>query len=373
MDKQHRLAHGQRWRYDPQRRRQRLPRQRSSPMEIIPNEIIMEIFTHMDEKNVKAFALTSKRINSIWQEKRRSIFIGMHNTQFHEFTSLFGYPYKRSNLQKAMLDLAESFLIGTAQLDDGRPIRPAGALDSMVQEGPDELALWWTHFRNIRYFRDYRIADDLFHLCYLPDGERFDTSLTVKAIILEYGMSITIDYPAHISGREVEQLLLVFSEQPEAVRTRFLEIVCFLGNKILPRETLTPYAAQLALSDEQGREITEQWLLMRILAWSLHAVLSCSLSGCHDIWCLDNADESEFEGWDEDDFDRWGSGQRELKKDLRSLLNDDESSYTAGRAEYTFVQTAMIFCRQMWTTDPLIQIYRGPEFWNEDWEHEDLI
>lgn len=342
-------------------------------METIPNELIMEIFAHMDEKTVKAFILTSTRINSVWQENRRCILIDMHHTQFREYTSLFGYPYKRSILQKAMLDLAESYLIGTTQLDNGRPVRPVHDPESTAQEGPDEVALWWSHFRNLRYFRDNRIADDLFHLCCLPDGKRFDTSLTVKAIILEYGMSTTIGYLAKLSGREVEQLLSTFGEQPVAVRTRFLEIVCFLGNKILPREHLTPYAAQLALPDEQGGGITEQWLLLRILAWSLHAVLFCSLSGCHDIWCLDNVDESEFEGWDEDDFDRWEAGQVELKEDLLSLLNDDESIYSAGRDEYTFVQIAMILCRQLWIADPLIQTPRGPEFWKESWKDEDLI
>lgn len=157
-------------------------------------------------------------------------------------------------------------------------------------------------------------------------------------------MSTTIGCLAKISGREVEQLLRMFGGQSVAVRARFLEIVCFLGNKILPRESLTPYAAQLALSDEQGG-ITEPCPLLRILTWSLHTVLFCSLSGCHDIWCFDNADESEFEGWCDDDFDRWESGQAELKEDLLSLLHDDESSYAAGRDEYTFVQIAMIFCR----------------------------
>lgn len=337
-------------------------------MNIIPNELIIQIFTHMDEKTAKAFTLTNKRINSVWQENRRCIFIGMHNTQFRDYTSLFGYPYKRSILQKTMLDLAESFLIGTP----GRLVHAIHEPDSTAQEGPDEVALWWSHFRNIQYFRDNRIADDLFHLCYLPGGKRFDTSLTVKAIILDYGMSSTIGHLAKLSGREVDQLLCIFGEQPVAVRARFFEIVCFLGNKILPRESLTPYAAQLALPDEQGG-IKEHWLLLRILAWSLHAVLFCSLSGCHDIWCLDNADESEFEGWDDDEFDRWESGQAELKEDLLSLLNDDESMYAAGRNEYTFVQIAMIFCRQLWIADPLIQTHRGPEFWKESWKDEDLI
>lgn len=341
-------------------------------MKIIPSELIIQILTHMDEKTAKAFTLTSKRINSVWQENRRCILMGMHNTQFRDYTSLFGYPYKRSILQKAMLDLAESFLIGTLQPDTGHLVRPIHELDSTAQEGSDEAALWWRHFRNIRYFRDNRIADDLFHLCYLPGGKRFDTSLTVKAIILDYEMSNTIGYLAKLSRREFEQLVCIFSEQPVTVRARFLEIVRFLGNKILPRETLTPYAAELALPDEQGG-IKEHWLLLRILAWSLHAVLFCSLSGCHDIWCLDNAVESEFEGWDDDDFDRWESGQAELKEDLLSLLNDDESNYAAGRDEYTFVQIAMIFCRQLWIADPLIQTHRGPEFWKESWKDEDLI
>lgn len=369
-----------RWRHDRQRRRQRLllhlrRQQRPSPMEIIPTELIIQIFTHMDEKTAKAFSLTSKRINSVWQENRRCIFIGMHHTQFRDYTGLFGYPWKRSILQKAMLDLAESFLIGTPpppKPDTGRLVGPIDEPDSTAQEGTDEVALWWSHFRNIRYFRDNRIADDLFHLCYLPGGKRFDTSLTVKAIILDYGMSTAIGYLAKLSGREVEQLLRMFGEQSVAVRARFLEIVCFLGNKILPRESLTPYAAQLALPDEQGG-ITEPWLLLRILAWSLHAVLFCSLSGCHDIWCFDNADESEFEGWGDDDFDRWESGQAELKEDLLSLLNDDESSYAAGRDEYTFVQIAMIFCRHLWIADPHTQTRRGPEFWKESWKDEDLI
>lgn len=86
-------------------------------------------------------------------------------------------------------------------------------------------------------------ADDLFHLCYLPGGKRFDTSLTVKAIILDYGMSTTIGCLAKISGREVEQLLRMFGEQSVAVRARFLEIVFFLGNKILPRESLSTASA----------------------------------------------------------------------------------------------------------------------------------
>lgn len=342
-------------------------------MEIIPNELIMEIITHMDEKTVKAFTVTSKRINSVWQKNRRCIFIGMHNAQFQEYTSVFGYPYKRSILQKAMLDLTESYLTGTPQPDNGGLVRRVRDLDSTAQEEPDEVALWWSHFRNIRYFRDNRIADDLFHLCYLPGGKRFDTILTVKAIILDYRMSTTIGYLAKLSGPEVEQLLWTFGEQPVAVRDRFLEIVCFLGNKILPREQLTPYAAQLALPDKLAGGITEQWLLLRILAWSLHAVLFCSLSGCHDIWCLENADESEFEGWDDADFDRWEAGQAELKEDLLSLLNDDESNYAAGGDEYSFVQIAMIFCRQLWNADPLIQTPRGPEFWKESWKEEDLI
>lgn len=342
-------------------------------MEIIPNELIMEIFTHMDEKTVKAFTLTSKRINSVWQENRRCIFIRMHNTQFREYTSLFGYPYKRSILQKAALGLAKSYLISTPQLDNGHPVRPVHDPGSTAQEGPDELALWWSHLKDIRCFRDNRIADDLFHLCYLPGGKRFDTTLTVKAIILDYEISTTIGYLSKLSGREVEQLLWTFGEQPVAVRARFLEIVCFLGNKILPRESLTPYAAQLALPDEQGGGITEQWLLLRIFAWSLHAVLFCSLSGCHDIWCLENADESEFEGWDDDDFGRWEAGQAELKEDLLFLLNDDESIYSAGRDEYTFVRIAMIFCRQLWIADPPYQTPRGPAFWKESWKDEDLI
>lgn len=133
-----------------------------------------------------------------------------------------------------MPDLAESFLISTPQLDNGRLVRPVHDPDSTAEEGPDDVALWWSHFRNIRYFRDNRIADDLFHSCYLPGGKRFDTTLTVKAIILDYGMSTTFGYLAKFSGREVEQLLWTFGEQPVAVCTRFLEIVCFLGNKILP-------------------------------------------------------------------------------------------------------------------------------------------
>lgn len=145
--------------------------------------------------------------------------------------------------------LAESFLISTPQLNNGRLVHPVHDPDSTAEEGPDEVALWWSHFRNIRYFKDNRIADDLFHLCYLPGGKRFDTTLTVKAI-----MSTTFGYLAKRSGREVDELLWTFGEQPVAVCTRFLEIVCFLGNKILPWEPLTPYAAQLALPDEQGGE-----------------------------------------------------------------------------------------------------------------------
>ncbi|MCJ1349398.1 hypothetical protein MMC31_007638 [Peltigera leucophlebia] len=151
-------------------------------------------------------------------------------------------------------------------------------------------------------------------------------------------MSITIGHLAHISGREVEQLLQTFNAQPAVVHSRFLEIVFFLGNEILPRETITSYAALLALSDEQEGEITEQWLLLRILAWSFHVFLFCPLPGCHDIWCFYNADESDFEGWDEADLNRRESGQRELKvkEDMLSLLKDDESDCTAGKDRNTF-------------------------------------
>ncbi len=99
---------------------------------------------------------------------------------------------------------------------------------------------------------------------------------------------------------EAMEFVRMTLEQPVAVRARFREIVCFLGNKLVPRQELAPFAAELANSETEGH-LREKWLLQRILALILHCLIQVSMGGCIVIFVLRERQEEDTDIYETED------------------------------------------------------------------------
>lgn len=120
-------------------------------------------------------------MHPVFDENTRSIFLGMQNVQFPEYTSVFGLPCERSAQQLATMKFVIENLgmHGNTELSS----EPAKTPKNGVHE-----EYWWSHIKVIMAFREEIIEVEQEDLYLIEDGERFNTALSTWSILLSFQM-----------------------------------------------------------------------------------------------------------------------------------------------------------------------------------------
>lgn len=231
----------------------------------------------MNERTLKVFIMTSKRICNVWKGSKHAIFLGMLRAQFPGLNRSQGNPSQK-DAHKAIIQALESW---------NEPVYESNAHDNMLtSERNDEVnieVLWWDFLKMTRFVQR-KINGEVKFFRAISGGERFEPALTYKAIVVKCKMvKYCIRSRTTISIRmdgtyETRKPLKILLEQPKEVQTQFLDIAAVLANKFAPRHELAPWATQLGASEHKDHiqrcKMLEEGLLAVMWAFGFFLFLA---------------------------------------------------------------------------------------------------
>lgn len=203
----------------------------------IPTEVVLETMRFMDTQTICNFIQSSKADYNIWTLNKAYILRSMQDTQFSEFTTVFGYPDLRSE------DQHQTY---TYVVDDMFASFSLPSLPSITDLF--SLPLWHRQFevqRTVRAIQDAEVA--IFATFELTA----DLALCRALIMLLWRMTFDPANPSTYSPIDTAaRQVRIFRSQPLNIQRFFLQTIITLTIRLEKGLSLSECAARWALQNE---------------------------------------------------------------------------------------------------------------------------